>query len=691
MALSSKRIIQFISSQNDPFTFGTIQKQFEKKSKKKNRDRTGSKDSQKIERVLETLVSLQYLKKNKKSFTKNPDFILAGTIIIKPSGDGIVQLPDSTEVTIPAQATNNAHHKDLVRIAITNIRQNYIMGRVLSVLKSSRSEYSARIEGINNEKIFLQLIDIPGRVKVYATSAPAKPQQGHLARIKLGKNIIDGRQECIISSMYPPTSEEFDVQRIIVKHDLPDQYSREEYKSRKLMDPLSTTINNRKDYRQLYTITIDGEYAKDFDDAISLEIDGTGYRLYVHIADVSHFVETGSDLDQEAYSRGTSYYLGNTVIPMLPEFLSNNLCSLVEGEDRLTLTAEININKNGIVTDSSFYKGIIRSDKRLTYKGASEIIHSKDRSSLSALLIEMNRLTEKMKSHRMKNGRINLDLQDQEIIYDGDSTVDIVFAQRLPSHEIVEEFMLTANEAASKMLRENNIPSLYRIHENISTDKLFSLKCFLRSLNIQFQERDNIGISIQEVINNVSGREYEQVVNFIILKSFMQAFYGEKPLGHFGLGFKDYTHFTSPIRRYPDLIVHRCISAMIAGNKHLYSDMELHAIGEQSSTLERIAQNAERDLVKLKSCRLMLDHVGEVYDVVISGVTKSGLFISLLNKPIEGFIPLRFLTDDYYVINEDEYTIVGKKLGRRFRLGDRIKAILASVEIETMRIDFDVA
>jgi ribonuclease R len=657
MAISSKRIIQFISSQNDPFTFGTIRKQFEKKSKKKNKDHKDSKDTQKIERVLKTLVSLQYLIKNKKSFTKNPDFILTGTIIIKPSGDGIVQLPDSTEVTIPAQATNDAHHKDIVRIAITNIRQNYIMGRVLSVIQSSRSEYSARIEGIYNNIIYLQLIDIPGRVKVYATSAPAKPQPGHLARIKLGENKIDGRQECIISSMYPPTSEEFDVQRIIVKHDLPGPYSSEEYHSGGLVDSMTNAIHNRKDYRQLYTITIDGEYAKDFDDAISLEINDAGYTLYVHIADVSHFVKKDSDLDREASDRGTSYYLGNTVIPMLPEVLSNNLCSLVEGEDRLTLTAEININKNGIVTGSSFYKGIIRSDKRLTYTGASDIIQGENRSPLSALLVEMNLLTEKMKSHRMKNGRINLDLQDQEIIYDGDSTVDIVFAKRLPSHEIIEEFMLTANEAASKMLRENNIPSLYRIHENISADKLFSLKCFLRSLNIQFQERDNIGISIQEVINNVSGREYEQVVNFIILKSFMQAFYGEKPLGHFGLGFKDYTHFTSPIRRYPDLIVHRCISAMITGKNNLYSDNELHSIGEQSSTLERIAQNAERDLVKLKSCRLMLDHVGEMYDVVISGITKSGLFISLLEKPIEGFIPLRFLTDDYYVINEDEYTI----------------------------------
>ncbi|HON77513.1 MAG TPA: VacB/RNase II family 3'-5' exoribonuclease [Spirochaetota bacterium] len=691
MAISSKRIIQFISSLNDTFTFGTIRKQFEKKSKKRKRNHTGSKDIQKIEHVLNTLVALQYLKKNKKSYSKNRDFHLTGTIIIKPSGDGIVQLPDSTEVAIPAQATNNAHHKDIVRIGITNIRQNYIMGRVISVLQHSRSEYSAKIEYVYDDIIYLQLVDLPGRVKVYALSSPGQPRAGYLARVTLGKNRVDGRQECTISSMYPSTSEEFDVQRIIVKHDLPAPYNPEKYKYEDLKDSMSHNIENRKDYRHLYTITIDGEYAKDFDDAISLEKTGAGYTLYVHIADVSHFVKKGGDLDNEAYTRGTSYYLGNTVIPMLPEVLSNNLCSLVEGEDRLTLTAEINIDQHGVVSGSTFYKGIIQSNKRLTYTGAYEIIKNADGSPLSLLLIEMDELAKKIKSNRMKRGRVDLDLPDQEIIYDGDSTVDIHFATRLPSHEIIEEFMLTANEAASKTLRENNVPSLYRVHENISPDKLYSLKWFLRSLNITLRESDNIGTSLQEVIDSVSGREYEQVVNFIILKSFMQAFYGEKPLGHFGLGFKDYTHFTSPIRRYPDLIVHRCITAMIEGGKQAYRDKELHVIGEQSSALERIAQNAERDLVKLKSCRLMMDHTGEIFDVVISGISKSGLFVSLLEKPIEGFIPLRLLTDDYYVVNEDEYTIIGKKLGRRFRLGDRIKAKLFSVEIDTMRIDFDVA
>lgn len=644
----------------------------------------------KIERVLNTLVSVNYLKKNKKSYIRNREVNLSGTIFIKPSGDGIVSLPDSTEIVIPSQATNNALHKDKVRIAITNIRQNYIMGSVVSVLENNRSEYTAKIEAVYNDMLYLQLVDTPGRIKVYALSAPGHPQIGYLARVKLGKNKINGKQECIIGSMYPPANEEYDVQRIIVKHDLPSQYNKEDYQYDLLKARISNASHKRKDYRQLFTITIDGEYAKDFDDAISLEKKENGYILYVHIADVSHFVDKDSDLDREASGRGTSYYLGNTVIPMLPEILSNNLCSLVEGEDRLTLTAEIEINNNGTVTGSAFHKGIICSDRRLTYNNANKIMRINDGSQLSSLLADMNHLTEKLKSNRMKMGRVNLDLQDQEIIYDGDTTVDIKFADRLPSHEIIEEFMLTANEAASKILRENNIPSLYRIHENISPDKLYSLKCFLRSLDIHLRESDNIGVSIQEVIDSVSGREYEQVVNFIILKSFMQAFYGEKPLGHFGLGFKDYTHFTSPIRRYPDLIVHRCISAMLEGKKLLYYDNELHTIGEQSSSLERIAQNAERDLVKLKSCRLMIHHIGEEFDVVISGISKSGLFVSLLEKPIEGFIPLRFLTDDYYVVNEDEYTIVGKKLGRRFRLGDRILAKLATVEIDTMRIDFDV-
>lgn len=277
------------------------------------------------------------------------------------------------------------------------------------------------------------------------------------------------------------------------------------------------------------------------------------------------------------------------------------------------------------------------------------------------------------------------------MIFDNNASIaDIAFATRLDSHMIIEEFMLSANEIVSRVLRQNNVPALYRIHEPIAEEKFIALQNFLKTLGITLREEENAGLALQRVIDSVAQKEYQQVVNFIVLKSLMQAYYGPTPLGHFGLGFKDYTHFTSPIRRYPDLIVHRCIKSLIDKDRPPYSQDELAAIGQQSSKLERIAQSAERDLLKLKACRLLENKIGEEFEGIISGVTRFGFYLSLLDKPIEGMVPLKLLTDDYYLVNEDDYTVIGRRLGRRFRLGDIVKVCLKNVDTDFMRIDFDV-
>jgi ribonuclease R len=303
----------------------------------------------------------------------------------------------------------------------------------------------------------------------------------------------------------------------------------------------------------------------------------------------------------------------------------------------------------------------------------------------------MMKLAETLHKKRSSSGRLDLNLTDQEIIYEKDKLKEIRFAARLKSHMLIEECMLSANEAVSKALKDNGVPSLYRVHEKISDKNLESLKKFMLVLGIKIPGGKNAGINLQEVLQKVAGKPYEQVVSLVILKSMMQAFYGPEPLGHFGLGFTDYTHFTSPIRRYPDLVVHRCLKSLIDSSPRPYDMQQLLEAGEKSSTMERIAQKGERDLIKIKSCRILKDSVGNEFDAVISGMAKFGLFVSLIDMPIEGMIPLKNLKDDYYSINEDNYTVTGNRRGRVFRLGDKLRVKLVQADIETLRIDFEPA
>ncbi len=698
MAISSKRIVAFINNSKSSFTaFSMAQELLASKTDKKSKSgkkkrKNGIREREAFSRIkiiLDALIDIGYLQRQRKTFVKVPDFKLKGRIKVNTSGNGVLETDEGDEIIIWKESINNAHNNDRVEAEIIDFKKGEYVGRITNIIQRSRERYFAKVERIIGDRVYYRLLDIPGDIEV-CSGTIKEQKEGDFVIVKLSDHYISGRQECIVEKT-KLSREEYDVKRIIIKHSLP-----EDHKDYKELDDIENNIpqrefKNRKDYRNLFTVTIDGERAKDFDDAISLEKSENQYRLYIHIADVSAYVRKGSELDNEALKRGTSFYLGNCVISMLPEILSNNLCSLREGEDRLTLSVEIVFDKEGNEVERSFHRGLIKVNKRLTYKIADDEINKKGRGKAGVLLKQMNDLADILKKRRLSMGRIDLNIDDYELIYEGENFTEIEFAERLKSHMIIEEFMLSANEVVSRALTGNKIPALYRVHENMSDESLTSLRRFIKSLGLRIKEKGNIGVSLQGVINEVRGKEYEQVVNFIMLKSFMQAYYGPEPLGHFGLGFADYTHFTSPIRRYPDLIVHRCLKSLIDKTKHPYDTPGLGVIGETTSDMERIAQYAERDLFKLISCRYLQDRIGEVFDAVISGISKAGFFVTLVDKPIEGMVPLRFLTDDYYLINEDKYTVIGKRLGRRFRLGDLLKVTLKDVSIETMRIDFDVA
>lgn len=698
MTVSNKKVISVIEALPFVFTRKTLQEiilrpderqQPGKKScSKKKAPYKPQKDITRIEETLSALVSIGFLAKEKKGFKKTGSLEFESEIKINTSGDAITRFKDD-DILIKKADSNFASNNDRVHIKIFDYKKGFFYGKVTEITKKEKTLYAAKIQRKTGPTAVLSLLDAQADMEVICYDTGKDINAGDFAIIGLTGKIVSGRRECRIIKTYIDDNEEFDFLRVKIKHSLPDSYSSDyEKRNPETLIP-EVEKNNRKDYTKLFTVTIDGETAKDYDDALSVKVNKKTTKLYVHIADVSAYIKKGSDMDREAFERGNSYYLGNKVIPMLPEIISNEICSLKEGVERYTLTAEMLFDSNGNMTKFESFRGIIKVNKRLTYENTDKILKKKGFGSLNVNLRIMMKLAETLHKKRSASGRLDLNVTDQEIVYENEKIKEIRFARRLKSHMLIEECMLSANEAVSKVLKEKGVPSLYRVHEKISDENLETLRTFMKVIGIKISSGKNSGLNLQEVLQKVAGKPYEQVVSLVILKSMMQAFYGPEPLGHFGLGFTDYTHFTSPIRRYPDLVVHRCLKSLIDSSAPPYNIHQLLEAGEKSSTMERIAQKAERDLIKIKSCRILKNSVGMEFDAVISGMAKFGLFVSLIEMPIEGMIPLRNMKDDYYNVNEDEYTITGQRSGRVFRLGDKIKVRLVQADIELLRIDFE--
>lgn len=692
-----QELLTAINQQEKGFSLNDIEETLapaRKKNSSKSNKPAASRGSSKVKDLLQDLVKLGYLHEKENIYHHSPKKEFKKILNVTRRGYGQIEIDDSLPlIIIESEHLASAQHGDEVNIEIFDYNpvEDIYLGRVTRLYYRKQHHYMGRLVKVTKEYLLYSLTDIPGSSMVAAKPVENLLRVGSFATLRFNGHVLNELPEVRILDQFEGDDPALDFERICCKYNLPA-----EHKKYAELDNVQSIMEaelaaNRKDYRHLFTITIDGEDAKDFDDAISLECSNNQYHLYVHIADVSAFVTPGSSIDRAAYHRGTSYYLGNRVIPMIPEELSNDLCSLKADTDRLTLSAEIIFNENGIVENYHFHKGIIRVDKRLTYNLAEEIINTQNPPELASSLLKMRELSRKLKANRMLAGRVDLELSDQKIVYKDKIPVDLQTVNRLESHKIVEEFMLSANEVVANHLNKLAIPALHRVHEPISEEKLELLKQFLASLGKTINPDVNLGVALQEIIDSVSGLDYHEVVNFIILRSMMQAYYSPEALGHFGLGFTDYTHFTSPIRRYPDLIVHRVLKSWIDQSGVLYSTPELVTIGEKSSEMERIAQSAERDLYKMTACRLMKEHIGETFTAIISGVGKSGFFVSLQDKPIEGMVPLKALTDDYYLIMEDEYTVIGKRLKKRYRLGDHLNVKLVDVDELLLRIDFTVA
>lgn len=690
MPISAKKIIEILKKNpKESFSAGKIAALHKKMSRSKKFTPLSASDMNLIPLTLDHLLSCGFLIKTNSSYKINSEFNPVMEIHEKTKREcrGFI---GKNAIVIRKEECRGAEIGDTVTFSITDIKKSVIFAVVIKVRRKKESLKYGIVTRIKKGLIYSRLSSGEDPVITVSRSS-LKFSEDDIVLVSLKRTLIAGYTESDIISKIDPQDQSHDIPRVCSFHSLPENYtdfkSKHEFAS-KITD---SDLKSRKDFRKLFTVTIDGETAKDFDDAVSLEKKFTENVLFVHIADVSAYIDVNSPLDNSAMKRGTSYYLGNKVIPMLPEVISNDLCSLKTGEDKLTLTAVLTYNKKNELKKYEFVKSIIRVDKRLTYKSASQILSSGEKNEETSLLNNLHKLTVQLKKNRMKNGRIDMNLSDSELVYHEGAFTDIIFSERLPAHMIIEESMLSANSAAAHLLKTKKIPALYRVHEKTSTEKLYQIKKFMASFNINFRfENESLGTAIQSVLDKVKDLPHEHVINFIVLKSMMQAAYTEKPEGHFGLGFEDYTHFTSPIRRYPDLIVHRAIKSYIEKKPYPYTEKKLSEIGEQSSKLERIAQKAERDLFKLKSSRLMQNKIGQEFEGIISGISKFGIYVLLNTKPVEGMAPFKNMRDDYYRFNEEDFCATGDRTGKKYTIGDKIKVKLIKSDPVLMRIDFDI-
>lgn len=639
---------------------------------------------------------------------------IQGSISIHRDGYGFVK-PESggEDIFIPGKNINNALHGDKVSVRAEKSRsqRGKLEGRVVAILERANSRIVGRLQ---QSKRGATLVPEELRIGTFFT-VPGNAVNG----------AVDGQQVVIEVTAWPvggrppegkvveilgwPDDPDVEVQTVIRKFALPHSFEPETLAEAQAAPAQVSKddLKDRVDLRKLPTVTIDGETAKDFDDAVAIRTEGRNFRLWVSIADVSHYIKPGSLLDKEAYLRGTSVYFPDRCIPMLPERLSNGICSLNPHLDRLTMTAEMLFDQQGTMLESSFYPSVIKSDARLTYTKVKQVIIDGDEKALeedrhlAPMLLQMKELALILQAMRKKRGSIDFDLPEPEIILGlTGQTEAIIKSERNLAHQLIEEFMLAANEAVARFVTAQDMAFIYRIHEPPDPTKLAAFRDFILPFGFTLEMKgDQVEPSaMQQLITDAEGKPEERLVNYGLLRCMKQARYAAENLKHFGLASSCYTHFTSPIRRYPDLIVHRLLKLALhrkAGTLDKKGQRELERISstlseaaEHTSTRERVAMEAERDIVELKKLQFMQGKIGQEFDGFIAGVTGFGCFVELSEVFVEGLVHLSTLSDDLYSFDEQNHSLVGRRTGRTLRIGDPARVRVVAVNPQARRIEF---
>jgi len=638
---------------------------------------------------------------------------ITGQFVSSGRGFGFVEVEGRDEdIFIPEEYVHGAFHTDTVEVEIlpesTGKRQE---GRIRNILVRGMEEVVGTFQGETNFGFV-----IPDNNKIENDIfIPREHSNGAVTGDKVVVTITDygdpiarrkpeGKVREVIGNINDPG---VDILSIVMGYGIPYEFTEKVInQANRCPDSVSEAdMYGRSDLRNVTMVTIDGEDAKDLDDAVSLHIDEEGnYHLGVHIADVTNYVQESSALDREAFKRGTSVYLVDRVIPMLPHRLSNGICSLNHGEDRLALSCLMTFDGNGTLIDHDIVESVINVNERMSYTDVARILEDKDTDTIERykelvpMFEEMAKLSVILRTKREKKGAIDFDFPESKIILDKDGNpVDIVPHERNVATKLIEDFMLAANQTVAEHFYYMQSPFVYRVHEQPDPEKIASLSSFVSKFGHHIKTRKDDGVKpkeLQKLLKGIQGTKEEPVISRMALRSMMQAKYSTECTGHFGLAFDYYCHFTSPIRRYPDLQIHRIIKDYLRGRMNdkkagHYSEI-LDEVAKHSSETERRAEEAERETDKLKKAQFMEKHVGERFEGLISGVTAYGFFVELENS-CEGMVRAASMEDDFYVYDETSMKLVGEKYHKEYTIGQKVMIKVVGADRLTKTIDFKLA